>query len=293
MKDEKNLSKKKSTDANRDPITGAPGSHPVGTGIGAAAGGAATGAAVGSVAGPVGTVAGIAAGAIIGGLAGKGVAEAIDPTAEEAYWRDNHSRQDYARNRSYDEFGGAYRTGYEGYSRYATTGKTFDEVEADLQRDYERNRGKSTLAWNDARPAVQAAWHRIHGRSDRLVGHEVQDQAGNKIGSVANVWANTNGEPTFLGVKTGWIMGKTHVVPASTASVNDTQKIIQIPYTEAQLKDAPTFDADVDLSDADERRICTYFGVSDNTMAGSRFETTTGKPREGTGRYEPKERGRS
>ena len=27
------------TDANRDPLTGAPGSHPVGTGLGAAAGG--------------------------------------------------------------------------------------------------------------------------------------------------------------------------------------------------------------------------------------------------------------
>ena len=42
--------------ANLDPITGAPGAHPVGTGIGAAAGGVAAGAAVGSVAGPVGTV---------------------------------------------------------------------------------------------------------------------------------------------------------------------------------------------------------------------------------------------
>jgi hypothetical protein len=43
-----------SKDANRDPITGAPGSHPVGTGLGAAAGGMAAGAAAGSVAGPAG-----------------------------------------------------------------------------------------------------------------------------------------------------------------------------------------------------------------------------------------------
>ena len=34
----------KTPDANRDPITGTPGSHPVGTGIGAAAGGIAAGA---------------------------------------------------------------------------------------------------------------------------------------------------------------------------------------------------------------------------------------------------------
>ena len=41
-------------DANRDPLTGAPGSHPVGTGLGAVAGGLAAGAAAGTVVGPVG-----------------------------------------------------------------------------------------------------------------------------------------------------------------------------------------------------------------------------------------------
>src|SRR5687767_11935979 len=89
-------------DANRDPITGAPGAHPVGTGLGAAAGGAAAGAAVGSVAGPVGTAAGIVAGAVVGGLAGKGIAEKIDPTVEDAYWRENY------RNRQYVDQGSSY-----------------------------------------------------------------------------------------------------------------------------------------------------------------------------------------
>lgn len=70
----------KEPDANRDPITGAPGAHPLGTGAGAAAGGMA-GAAAGTVAaGPVGTVIGAAIGAVAGGLAGKGAAEAVNPT---------------------------------------------------------------------------------------------------------------------------------------------------------------------------------------------------------------------
>lgn len=72
---------------NRDPITGAPGAHPVGTGFGAAFGGVAAGAAVGTVAGPIGTVIGAAVGAVVGGLAGKGVAEVIDPTDEVPYHR--------------------------------------------------------------------------------------------------------------------------------------------------------------------------------------------------------------
>lgn len=295
MQDEKNLSKNKKTrDANRDPITGAPGSHPVGTGIGAAAGGAATGAAVGSVAGPVGTVAGIAAGAVVGGLAGKGIAEAIDPTAEEAYWREHHSEQTFARDRSYDEYSPAYRTGYEGYSRYATTGRTFEQSEADLQRDYEKYRGTSPLAWAEAREAARAAWHKVNGRWERLVGHDVQDETGNKIGTVHNLWAGQTGHPTFIGVKTGWVFGKNHVVPAETAMVNDNQRVVRLPYSEEKIKEAPAFDADAPLTEVDEQRIRSYYGVGGVSNAGgSRYSTDTGKPRQATPRYEPKERGRS
>lgn len=66
-------------EANPDPLSGAAGSHPVGTSIGAA-GGAAAGASIGAVAGPVGAAVGTLVGAVAGGLAGKGAAEAINPT---------------------------------------------------------------------------------------------------------------------------------------------------------------------------------------------------------------------
>ena len=81
--------------ANRDPISSAPGAHPVATGVGAIVGGAAAGAFTGTVAGPVGTVIGAAVGAVVGGLAGKDVAEAIDPTREDAYWRENYGGRRY------------------------------------------------------------------------------------------------------------------------------------------------------------------------------------------------------
>jgi phage tail tape-measure protein len=75
--------------ANRDPITGPPGAHPVGTGVGAFVGGAAAGAASGAVGGPVGAVVGAVMGAVLGGLAGKQVAEGMDPTMEDAHWREH------------------------------------------------------------------------------------------------------------------------------------------------------------------------------------------------------------
>jgi uncharacterized protein YcfJ len=150
----------KQPSANRDPITGAPGAHPVGTGMGAAAGGA-TGAAIGSVAGPAGTLVGAAVGAIAGGLAGKGVAEMVDPTVEDAYWRENHMKQPYyTKGREYDAFAPAYRTGYEGRAKY--DGRSFDEIESDLQADYKRHNGK--LDWVDVKDATRNAWDRVDTR---------------------------------------------------------------------------------------------------------------------------------
>lgn len=150
-------------DANRDPITGAPGAHPIGTGVGALAGGMAAGAAAGSVVGPVGTVVGAAVGAIVGGLAGKGVAEAIDPTSESAYWRDNFKGRPYADGAtSFDDYGPAYGYGVSSYVKYP--GRSFDEVESDLSRDWDGARGASRLQWIQARNATRDAWERIDNR---------------------------------------------------------------------------------------------------------------------------------
>lgn len=148
-----------SNDMNLDPITGAPGSHPIGTGVGAAAGGVA-GAAAGMLAGPVGAAAGAVVGAVVGGLAGKGVAEGVNPTAEEAYWRDQYVREPYySADRSYDEYSPAYRNGYEGRGLYA--GRSFEAAEPELRRSYEANRGSSRIEWDEARVASRAAWHRV------------------------------------------------------------------------------------------------------------------------------------
>lgn len=154
-------------DANRDPITGAAGSHPVGTGIGAAAGGLAAGAAAGTVAGPVGTVIGAVAGAVVGGLMGKGVAEMIDPTAEEAYWRDNYASRPYVEGGSFEDYGPAYRYGVDTYPTYA--GRDFDEVEPTLARDWESHRGSSRLGWENAKHATRDSWQRLSDTIERAV----------------------------------------------------------------------------------------------------------------------------
>ena len=155
-------------DRNPDPITGAPGSHPVGTGIGAAGGGvagAAAGAAIGAAmsgpAAPIGAVAGAVIGAVGGGLAGKGVAEHVDPTVEDAYWRDNYSKRPYA-DPTYtydDDYRPAYEYGWTSRSQHAD--RSFDEAESDLSRGWDRAKGKSRLSWDKAKMATRDSWHRV------------------------------------------------------------------------------------------------------------------------------------
>lgn len=148
--------------ANRDPISGAPGSHPVGVGVGAT-GGAATGAAIGSMGGPVGTIVGGAVGAVVGGLAGKAVAEGIDPTVEDTFWRDSYINRPYVKaGLEYRDYQPAYRYGWETASRYP--GKSFDDIEDEIEGGWTTTRGDSSLTWNEAKLATRDAWERAKAR---------------------------------------------------------------------------------------------------------------------------------
>jgi hypothetical protein len=159
MKNSKDTRETRTPDANRDPISGAPGAHPIGVGVGATGGGTA-GAAIGSVAGPIGTAVGAAVGAVAGGLAGKGAAEAVNPTREEEFWKANYASRPYvARGASYDMYRPAYQYGWESYMRYQ--GRRFDEVENDLRRDWEKSPHAKSQTWDKAKLAVKDAWHRI------------------------------------------------------------------------------------------------------------------------------------
>jgi hypothetical protein len=152
--------KSKTADANRDPISGEPGAHPVGVGLGAAGTGAAAGALGGMVGGPVGAAVGAVAGAVAGGFAGKAVAESIDPTVEDTYWRQHYStRPYYQAGNTYDEYRPAYRYGWESRSHYAD--RSFEDVEPELERGWAGVRSGSKLDWARARSATRDAWDRI------------------------------------------------------------------------------------------------------------------------------------
>jgi hypothetical protein len=106
-------------------------------------------------------------GGVAGGYAGKAVAEAIDPTVEEAYWRENYrNRPYYDTDLEYDEYAPAYRYGWEARGRYHD--RTWDDIEPELESGWSSARSSSTLGWAEAREASRDAWNRIDQREQDL-----------------------------------------------------------------------------------------------------------------------------
>jgi uncharacterized protein (TIGR02284 family) len=174
-------------DLNRDPITDEPGAHPIGTGVGAT-GGAVAGAAAGSIAGPVGAAIGGAVGAVVGGLAGHAAGEAVNPTAEEAFWRDNYDKEPYyEKGRTFDDYGPAYRLGLSGRERYQDQ---WTSVEPRLASEWESTRGNSTLNWERAQPAAGAAWRRADEQYRTRTGAPAGTGAAGVVGAMQTAGNN-------------------------------------------------------------------------------------------------------
>jgi len=104
-------------------------------------------------------IAGAAIGAAAGAAAGKGIARAVNPAAEDTYWRGAYLNAPYySAGRTYDDYAPAYRLGYDGWSRY---GGAYDDSEGRLASEWDSVKGHSRLTWDEAKLATRAGWHRV------------------------------------------------------------------------------------------------------------------------------------
>ena len=108
----------------------------------------------------VGTAAGMAAGAAQALVGKNPQPKALDPMAEELYWREHHASEPYfdGANFTFEDYLPAWQTGWEGRAKYA--GRSFEHAARELEQDFQWNRGKSRLLWEQAREAVRAAFAR-------------------------------------------------------------------------------------------------------------------------------------
>jgi phage tail tape-measure protein len=134
--------------------------HPMGVAVGAT-GAAAAGAAIGGgIAGPVGAVVGAAVGAVAGGLGGKAAAESVNPSMEDAWWKEHYAARHYVRpGDTYETYRPAYEYGWQ--ARMMHTDTTWSEIEPNLAAGWAQVRGDSKLEWSEAQHAAKDAWERV------------------------------------------------------------------------------------------------------------------------------------
>ncbi|GAB7191623.1 PRC and DUF2382 domain-containing protein [Kineococcus sp. NUM-3379] len=109
----------------------------------------------------------------------------------------------------------------------------------------------------------------------------VYESDGDKIGSVGTVYLDdATGEPSWVTVKTGLFGTSETFVPLDAARISGTE--IRVPYSKAQVKDAPRTETDAELTPQEEERLYEYYGLSSGSTHGT-AGTTTGTTTTTTG----------
>ena len=109
--------------------------------------------------------------------------------------------------------------------------------------------------------------------------YDVLDATGRRLGSLTGFWVDgATNKPEFASVKTGWLMGKNHVIPIRDAQIDHSNRRIRVPYEERLIKDAPGFDVDHDLTSDEEQRVYRHYDLQ-----RSLGRSPTGLPRGGAG----------
>ncbi|MBE7157058.1 MAG: PRC-barrel domain-containing protein [Rhodospirillales bacterium] len=104
----------------------------------------------------------------------------------------------------------------------------------------------------------------------QLLGCTVLDQDGNQIGTVRSLWSHPEtGKVKFFAVETGGLFWRDHVVPTQDVKWEETARVMQLPYTEAFIKTAPTISPDAEISETDEDNIHRFYGTERSASVGS------------------------
>jgi uncharacterized protein (TIGR02271 family) len=91
-------------------------------------------------------------------------------------------------------------------------------------------------------------------------GHDVVDPSGEKIGRIEDIYLDeqTNA-PEWLAVRTGLFGHRVSFVPMAEAQAAGDD--VTVPYTKAQVKDAPNAEPDGLLSEQEEAALYDYYGL--------------------------------
>ena len=91
-------------------------------------------------------------------------------------------------------------------------------------------------------------------------GRDVVDRDGQKVGKVRDLFLDSESDrPEWAGVSTGFLGRKIALVPLADAA--EAEGAIRVPFTEQQIKEAPTAEPDVELSQSEEAGLYRHYGL--------------------------------
>jgi uncharacterized protein (TIGR02271 family) len=108
---------------------------------------------------------------------------------------------------------------------------------------------------------------------DRVIGRDVYDESGTKIGSASEVYLDDQtGQPEWVTVKTGLFGTKESFVPIRDADLTDDG--VRVHVSKDKVKDAPKIDTDGHLSPQEEEELYRYYGLGGTTTGTETMQTT-------------------
>jgi uncharacterized protein (TIGR02271 family) len=103
---------------------------------------------------------------------------------------------------------------------------------------------------------------------DTVIGSDVIDSDGHKIGTVGQVYLDTDtGTPSWVSVRTGLFGMSETFVPIDQAEQTGAE--LRVPFTKEFVKDAPRIDVDGALEYSQESELYAYYGNESGHYAGT------------------------
>jgi uncharacterized protein (TIGR02271 family) len=118
----------------------------------------------------------------------------------------------------------------------------------------------------------------------QLRGLQLIDRDGSKVGKIDEIYLDEQtGQPEWLAVNTGLFGSNVSFVPLAQATNEGDQ--VRVPYEKSQIKDAPNASADGQLSQEEEQRLYSHYGLEYGEQ-----HSDSGLAEGGTGRFDESSR---
>ncbi len=97
---------------------------------------------------------------------------------------------------------------------------------------------------------------------EQLIDCHVVDQNDHRIGTLRCLWCHpATGAAEFLGVQTGWVYMRRHVVPAENATLDEAGNQVRLPYLGAFIMYGPTLPIGAEIKNTDENSVQRYYSL--------------------------------